>query len=59
MNTTDHSWMPDALACMAQRYRGHRTTELFNALHILWDQQHQNRHSYQWRGGFARRHPLT
>ena len=59
MNTTDHSWMPDALSCMARRFNQRRTVDLFNALHILYDQQHQNRHSFQWRGGFTRKHPLT
>ena len=59
MNTTSHRWMTDALACMAQRYNQRRTVELFNALHILYDQQHQNRHRYQWRGGFVARHPFS
>ena len=51
--------MPDALACMARRFNQRRTVDLFNALHILYDQQRQNRHSFQWRGGFTRKHPLT
>jgi hypothetical protein len=51
---TDHSWMPAALSCMAQRFNDHRTVEDFNVLHTFYDQQHQNRHGYQWRGGYDR-----
>jgi len=57
MNTTDHSWMPDVLSCMAQRFNANRTVETFNVLGILYDQQHQNRHSYPWRGGYNRKQP--
>lgn len=53
-NSTDHSWMPYALGCMAQRFNARRSVELFNVLHVLYDQQHQNRHRYAWRSGFNR-----
>jgi hypothetical protein len=46
--------MPAALACMDQRFNQHRTTENFNARHVLYDQQHTNRWRYSWRGGFDR-----
>ena len=59
MNTTSHGWMPHALSCMARRFNDHRTVELFNAMHVLYDQQHQDRHSYPWRKGYNRiRHPM-
>jgi hypothetical protein len=51
---TDHSWMPAALSCMAQRFNDHRTVENFNARQVLHDQQHTNRWRYQWRGGHTR-----
>lgn len=50
---TDHSWMAAALSCMARRFNQHRTVELFNVMHILYDQQHQNRWRYGWRGGYT------
>jgi hypothetical protein len=39
---------------MAQRFNACRSAELFNVLHAFYDQQHQDRHSYAWRGGFDR-----
>ena len=53
-HTTDHSWMPNALSCMAKRFN-QRGDNTFEALYYtFYPQQHFNRHNYPERGGYQR-----